>query len=300
MQTIPDPAPSDEHWPYLGIGLAAHPEDAMVVLRAETDVDGAVVDFVHEWVNPRAEANAGRRLGGGRLLDLFGPGEVSLFPVMADLVGTGRHLVSEVTYDDECVDPVLRSKVYTVYLAAAGADRVVCQYRDVTELRRASRLLAHQAGHDELTGLPNRRLMREHLERSLARLGRGDVPAVLVMLGDLDRFKAVNDTHGHGAGDAVLRVLAQRLPHVLRPGDVVSRYGGDEFLFLCEDVDEADADALARRIRDTVAEPIGLADGSTVVTGLSLGLALIHEEREVDDVLGEADASLYRHKHGRP
>src|SRR5439155_22609636 len=95
--------------------------------------------------------------------------------------------------------------------------------------------LAHQALHDALTGLPNRTLFLDRLETALARSQRS-AAAVAVLFLDVDRFKVINDSLGHDAGDRVLKDLSQRLQNVLRPGDTVARFGGDEFTILCDDI----------------------------------------------------------------
>jgi diguanylate cyclase (GGDEF)-like protein/PAS domain S-box-containing protein len=159
--------------------------------------------------------------------------------------------------------------------------------------------LSHQAHHDPLTALPNRVLFHELLEHALARSVRANT-AVAVLFLDLDRFKVVNDSLGHDAGDALLAVLARRLEGVLRPGDVVSRFGGDEFTVLCEDIDPHAAGRqsvnVAERMIDAVGEPFVL-DGDEQFLSASVGIALaFHGSERPEDLLRDADAAMYRAK----
>jgi diguanylate cyclase (GGDEF)-like protein/PAS domain S-box-containing protein len=159
--------------------------------------------------------------------------------------------------------------------------------------------LAHQAHHDPLSGLPNRALFHELLEHALARAQRAST-ALAVLFLDLDRFKVVNDSLGHDAGDALLVVLARRLEAVLRPGDIVSRFGGDEFIVLCEDLDAPGAArqaiAIAERLIDAVEEPF-LLDGDEQFLSASAGLALAFDGTErPEDLVRDADAAMYRAK----
>lgn len=151
--------------------------------------------------------------------------------------------------------------------------------------------LDHLAAHDSLTGLANRRRFTEELDR---RLGEGRSEG-LVIFGDLDGFKGINDNHGHEAGDLVLQAVAERMRAVVRPDDLVARLGGDEFAILCLDMDEADAPALMDRLRETVAEPIETAAGPVAV-GLSLGLASSFGALGLDELLRHADQEMYRDK----
>ena len=167
-----------------------------------------------------------------------------------------------------------------------------------TALQKA-RLLAtvrHQATHDALTGLPNRALFLEELERALGEVGsRG---ALAVLFCDLDLFKQVNDTLGHAAGDELLRQVAARLRGAIRPGDTVGRLSGDEFAVILPGLTEVtDAAGLAARVTGCFAEPFRL-EGTDVRVGTSVGLAVEHARggRTAEDVLREADAAMYRDK----
>jgi diguanylate cyclase (GGDEF)-like protein len=174
--------------------------------------------------------------------------------------------------------------------AYAGALSVaLCNARLHEELREQAERHAHAAQHDPLTGLPNRMQLHARLGDALA---AGDGVSVLLL--DLDRFKPVNDTHGHGAGDEVLRIVAGRLRAAVRPADLVARLGGDEFAVLvCEGSDSAQ---LAERLQALVAAPIAL--GQVVLTvGASIGRACSPDDgTSPEALLRAADDDMYRAK----
>src|SRR4051812_33178728 len=159
--------------------------------------------------------------------------------------------------------------------------------------------LAHEALHDDLTGLPHRELFIARLGQALSRLGRHSTTLSVLFL-DLDRFKAVNDQLGHAAGDELLRAVGARLHGVLRAGDTAARLGGDEFAVFCEDVaGERHAIGVAERIVHELRSPFRLSMDEVTV-GVSIGIALATTGREHPEVLvREADAAMYRAKeHG--
>ena len=154
--------------------------------------------------------------------------------------------------------------------------------------------LRHQALHDSLTGLPNRALFRDRLAHALQRGHRSADDRCAVLFLDLDDFKNVNDGLGHAVGDALLRVVAERLRSTLRDADTAARLGGDEFAILIEDAAGMDeVAALADRIVGTIADPMA-AGGEEVSVRVSVGLAMSPEGGEsVDDLLTNADAAMY-------
>ena len=177
--------------------------------------------------------------------------------------------------------------------AYAGALAVaLCNARLHAQVCGQAERSAHAALHDPLTGLPNRSLLRSHLD-----VARGEHPAFAVLLLDLDQFKPVNDVHGHEAGDEVLRVTAARLRGALRPADVVARLGGDEFAVLVQD--PADLRGLARRLETVVSAPIAIG-AATVSVGASIGSA-VHplDGTSFEGLLHAADADMYRVKRSR-
>lgn len=168
--------------------------------------------------------------------------------------------------------------------------------RDVTERKQAADALAYQASHDPLTGLPNRALFTDRLEHALARARRAQSKLAVLFI-DLDDFKMVNDTLGHDAGDQLLRALTPRLNSALRPGDTVARFGGDEFVVLCEDLaEESDAIHIAERISAACSRPLPL-EGREQGVSMSAGVVIVEGgETTPDDVLHDADAAMYRAK----
>ncbi|SEO44723.1 diguanylate cyclase/phosphodiesterase with PAS/PAC sensor(s) [Trujillonella endophytica] len=170
----------------------------------------------------------------------------------------------------------------------------VASIEDITERLAFETRLAHQANHDPLTGLPNRTLLAEHVA---ARFVRGQAGLACLFL-DLDNFKVVNDSLGHAAGDELLVEVADRLRAVVRPGDLVARFGGDEFVVVCEDVDEDDAVTLAERIGAALAEPVRLG-GVDVRPHASVGVTVQADEHAcADDLIRDCDIAMYQAKDG--
>jgi diguanylate cyclase (GGDEF)-like protein/PAS domain S-box-containing protein len=157
--------------------------------------------------------------------------------------------------------------------------------------------IRHRALHDSLTGLPNRILFLDRLEQALARLRRGNSMAAVMFL-DLDRFKHVNDSLGHHAGDEILTAVAPRLKQALRATDTVARFGGDEFGILLEDIgSEVAATQAAERIAAVFARPFVLGTAEHFVTA-SVGIALAHGGERADELVRDADTAMYRAKEG--
>jgi len=177
-----------------------------------------------------------------------------------------------------------------------GRPAFVGSVLDVTEQVRAQRRLAHLAFHDPLTELPNRALFYDRLGQALAQAKRGGERFGLLVL-DLDGFKAVNDLHGHEAGDALLVAVGRRLRLSVRESDTVARMGGDEFVVLLRDLrDEAAATAVAGKILAALAGPFALGNGECRV-GASIGVCLSPEDGEdMETLLGRADAAMYESK----
>lgn len=175
--------------------------------------------------------------------------------------------------------------------------RFICQVHDISELKQVQAELTHQALHDPLTGLPNRNLFVDRVSVALARLERSD-NGLAVLFMDLDRFKRVNDSLGHAAGDRLLKAVATRLKESVRPGDSTARIGGDEFTILCEDVrGENSAAAIAGRITEAMAKPFSLEEGD-VFSNASVGVAVAKHGDTIDPeaLIRNADVAMYHAK----
>jgi len=164
------------------------------------------------------------------------------------------------------------------------------------ERTKRSRDLKHLAMHDRLTGLPNRALLDDRLSHALLSARRRSTKLAVVFI-DLDGFKAVNDKFGHGAGDEVLVEAGSRIARAVRSNDTAARYGGDEFVVLCEDVGtEEQANEITRRIVDAFEVPFAIA-GENHVVSASTGLAMGDKFVEPDELIAAADRAMYAAKH---
>ena len=191
----------------------------------------------------------------------------------------------------------VHDEAYSMTEGPAGGRRVSQGLLvNTTDQKRLQEQLLHDALHDPLTGLANRVLFRDHVERALAVRGRRRSKVALLFL-DLDDFKVVNDSLGHRAGDRLLIEVANRLSKVIRAGDIVARQGGDEFTVLLDRVRGVhEAVASAERIATELRRPIEL-EGRSIVITLSVGIALATSAKtEADDLLAHADAAMYAAK----
>lgn len=268
----------------VALGVVRH----SVVITAR---DGTI-----EWVNPAFTSLSGftreEAVGRAPSIQSSGRHDAAFFRDLWTTILAGRTWEGEVTnrrkdgslyVEDLSITPVKDE--------AGGIAHFVAVKRDVTERKRLEEEIVHLARHDPLTDLPNRRVVEENLVRLLARSGRG-IPSALLLV-DLDNFKEVSDRSGHAAGDDVLRAVARFFHEAVRPGDLVGRIGGDEFVVLLEGAGPDEARAVAERIRDRMSAlplPEGY-DGPAV--GASVGISLVAGHRRATGVLATADVALY-------
>ncbi|MFI8520714.1 aminotransferase class I/II-fold pyridoxal phosphate-dependent enzyme [Streptomyces sp. NPDC085481] len=255
-------------------------------------------DDTVRYASPSAESMFGHSLlSGTPLTELLAPGDaLSALRILADVRSHG-HVdarddwkllhggAADLEVEVRCSN--LRDE--------ATVHGLVLTLRDVTEQRKLERELTHRAFHDSLTGLPNRVLLLERIERALLR-GRRESTLTCMLFVDLDDFKVVNDTMGHSVGDELLVAVAHRLSSVLRLTDTAARLGGDEFGVLIEGAREpGDAEALAAEIVHTLSQPFHLTDGAVSVS-TSVGVATVLDSAHAEELLGHADLALYAAK----
>ena len=199
-------------------------------------------------------------------------------------------------FDDR---PFADAELRGAQVLAATATAYLVAAHDRHARRLAEDELRLQALHDPLTGLPNRLLMLHRLQQALAGVARQPGSSGLLFL-DLNRFKQINDAHGHAVGDRLLVAVASRLEHALRPMDTLARLGGDEFVVLCENLheDTADLPTIGQRLLTALAQPIALPElpAGEVVVRASIGAVELVEGDSPQDVLHHADTAMYRAK----
>jgi len=255
---------------------------------------------VIESANPAAERMFG--FGPGQLVscdflelmgaDEDGDGESKAAPTFASMMGRttegmgrrrdGSRFAMEVSVSE------LRQGRHRLF---------TCILRDISERKESEDRIRRLAHHDHLTGLPNRNLLNDRMNHALARIRRhGGRMAVLFV--DLDKFKPINDTLGHEAGDVVLKEVAVRLMSCVRSSDTVARVGGDEFVVVTEEITrQPEAALVARKIIDALARPITVGEANCTV-GASIGIAVFPDDGyTMEEVCKAADIAMYRVKH---
>jgi diguanylate cyclase (GGDEF)-like protein/PAS domain S-box-containing protein len=268
---------------------------------AQVGIGAAIVDLdgVPMRVNPAVCSLLGRPaelLVGRRWTDYTHPDDAPLWEAVLARVAAGHD-----THEDErrYVRPdgsvVWASTHSTLVRGDSGQPQYVfTQLQDISERKRMEGELAHQALHDALTGLPNRALLADRLVHGLAGSRRRGSQLGVMFL-DVDHFKVINDLLGHTRGDELLLQAAGRIARAIRPGDTVARFGGDEFVVVCDDVSVAVSEQVGRRILEAVSEPFLIGDETINIT-VSLGIALADESATPESLLRDSDIAMYRAK----
>ena len=265
--------------------------EAMVITQ-DNRVLRANREFLHFFAYP-IEHCLGRTL-----IDLIVPeGRMHEFEMMMHTVeAEGRASIETVrhTSSGELLDV---SVILTRVRLGAGRYGHAVTYRDIRQEKQLQARLQHSALHDPLTGLANRVLFMDRLTLTMARLRRRPDRNFAVVFLDLDRFKQVNDTWGHAAGDTLLLAVAARLRSCLRPQDTVARFGGDEFALVLDEAGSTqDIDCLARRIQNELQRPVEIGLGEVCVSA-SMGIVSGSVAyNDVEDILRDADIAMYRAK----
>ena len=187
-----------------------------------------------------------------------------------------------------------QSRWYLIAVARMPEGGAIVTHTDTTIHHSVQDVLAEMAFHDSLTGLPNRTLIMDRIRMALIRAQRSEIfPAVMFI--DLDGFKAINDTYGHGAGDEVLVQVSERLRATVRNGDTCGRWGGDEFVLLLDLTDPALIEGLVQRTQQAFVEPLHV-EGVEITIGLSIGVVVSRYAEGVADVVRRADEAMYAAK----
>jgi diguanylate cyclase (GGDEF)-like protein/PAS domain S-box-containing protein len=270
--------------------------DAFFVLRCVTGADGDIVDFMIEETNTRAELFTGmsKEALRGQMMDAVLPyyRVNGMFEQLAQVVT--ERCVQEAEWQAQTGPATGRWLQRQIVPVEGGA---VAMVRDITERKLAEDRIRHMAHHDELTGLPNRSLIRDRLDQAVRSAQRNDGHVALAFV-DLDGFKLVNDGLGHNAGDELLKVVGARMQACLRRTDTLGRLGGDEFVIL---LPEAGENPLAltpvlEKIRQAVTEPVQIGDQAVRVS-CSMGVVVYPRDgADPKTLMMNADAAMYRAK----
>jgi diguanylate cyclase (GGDEF)-like protein/PAS domain S-box-containing protein len=268
-------------------------DDAVMII----DREGAI-----EYVNQAYERISGcdRNEVMGKALDLVNQEfhEPGLIEDLWDTLRSGRAfrdvLVNrrrdgEVYYEEKTITPFRDEQNNLTHFVSTG--------KDITQHMKIQQRLHYLAHHDALTGLANRALLFDHLENAMAQAERGEHMVALLYL-DLDRFKAVNDGLGHGAGDRLLKAVAERLHGCVREGDTVARVGGDEFVVLLPTTRHVDEPAhVARNLVEALRAPFAIGNGPELFATASVGITIFPIDGEdAETLLRNADLAMYRAK----
>jgi diguanylate cyclase (GGDEF)-like protein len=273
--------------------------DAFFVLRTIPQADGGVLDFLIETTNTRAEQLTGlpkARMEGKRMSVLL-PTHlgIGIFDDLAAVASDG------VAREAEWLAHMLPNEDRWLHRQVVPVEGgVVAIVRDITERKLAEQRIRHLAHHDDLTGLPNRSLLRDRLGQAIRDAERKGTAVGLAFI-DLDGFKLVNDGLGHNAGDELLKVVGARMGRCLRRNDTLARFGGDEFVILLPELsgDPMAITPLLEKVRQAVTEPVEV-EGQEVQVSCSMGVVLYPRDGEdANTLMMNADAAMYRAKENK-
>jgi diguanylate cyclase (GGDEF)-like protein/PAS domain S-box-containing protein len=258
-----------------------------------TDPEGIILDVNQAFCDLTGYAREEAIGHSSHLLD-SGHHDKAFFEQMFASIASNDHWLGEIWNRTKAgAISVVLMTISAVRDTAGELTHYVGVFTDITQKKESERRLEHLAHHDALTDLPNRSLFRDRLRQAIRKAGRDDQALALLFI-DLDRFKEVNDTLGHVAGDQLLVEAARRITACVRNSDTVARLGGDEFTVVLQDVADSDAAAgIAREVIEALATPFDLGQ-DTVSLSASIGIALCPDDAEDPDALTDAaDQAMY-------
>ena len=250
--------------------------DDFYIFDGIPDATGRIVDFRFSYINPNAERrlNVPRETLLGKVLTEVRPFMVSsgLIEHYREVVRTGKPFITEVFLDDE----MIKQTWINVQVVKLG-DGIAITSRDFTERKRLTDHVSHLAHYDQLTGLANRTLLRDRLQQAILRAQRHNERVAIFLL-DIDKFKHINDTMGHAAGDALLVAVAKRLAASVRETDTIARMGGDEFVIVMPEFKSLeDLRRCGELIVRNTAQTINL-EGHEVAITISMGISICPDD----------------------
>ena len=269
--------------------------DAFYLLQTVSNKDGQIVDFLFGDINRRGEALVGIKKG-----DLLGKRLTEIFPdihtdnILGDLIGVAQ---DGVIHEKEWHNSHAALRAEWLYRQVVRVeDGVVAILRDISERKRLETKIRFQATHDALTGLANRMLLQDRLHQAIAQAARTS-KSVWVVFIDLDRFKLINDSLGHKAGDIFLTAISERLQTIVRDSDTVARLGGDEFVLVLPEFGDHKLSAnTLKRIMQVVSQAIPIGEKEFTLN-CSLGVAVYpNDGNNSTQLIERADMAMYRAK----
>ena len=276
--------------------VVEHTQEAIAICKTDFTIVRANPAFLD-----RAQTTA-RGLSGRNIMEFLDAGNQDRDPVGERL---HRQLIAEGAWQGEVWLRNPKGEVFPNLLTVSAVrnnqgqiSQYILTFSDISERVKNEKQMARLAHYDQLTGLPNRAALENYLQQAIEQARRSNGHFALMFL-DLDKFKPVNDTHGHPVGDELLRVVAKRLKHCMRSGDIVGRTGGDEFVVITGPLNGDDgARHIAEKMIATLNEVFQI-QGHTIGIGVSVGIALYPDNgMTAEDLMREADAAMYRVKAG--
>ena len=268
-------------------------DDGFCIIEMLFDQSGKPCDYRFCEVNPMFEQQTGMRRPAGKTMRELAPRhEKHWYEIYGRVAVTGE----PIRFENEAKELNRWFDVYAFRTGDPDAHMVALLFKDITDRKLVEKQTRHASLHDPLTGLPNRAMLYEYANRLLPHHLRHQ-QCIAVLFFDLDRFKPINDTHGHEAGDAVLKELAARLSSSIRADDIAVRLGGDEFVVLLQDIKAAAHTAeITRHVLTKICEPYQIGD-LTVSLSASVGISVFPGDgQDIDTLMSHADMAMYQAK----